>query len=121
MTFERSPSSVTRINTTKMFRALEIIHVRSSNKRLRLSKIPITDRSTPDRSAVIGIIRLENVFFVLVVCIDGTADITDGDGECSFPAGTLGARVTPLALQGGLDAIVGCDVVVVVSSYVVGV
>ena len=59
--------------------------------------------------------------FVLVVCVDGTADITDGNGECSFPAGTLGAWVAPLALQRGLDAVVGCDVVVVISSYVVGV
>ncbi len=104
-----------------MFRALKIIHIRSSNKRLRLTKIPITNRSAPYRPAIIGIIRLENILFVLVVCVDGTADITDGDGECSFPAGTLGAGVTPLALQGGLDAVVGCDVVVVVSGYVVGV
>ena len=104
-----------------MFRALKTIHIRSSNKRLRLRKIPITNRSTPYRPAIIRIIRLENILFVLVVCVDGTADITDGDGECSFPAGTLGARVTPLALQRGLDAVVGCDVVVVVSSYIVGV
>lgn len=81
-----------------MFRALEPIHIRSVNKRLRLIKIAITNRSAPYRPAVIGIIRLEDVLFVLVVCGDGTADIADGDGECSLPAGTLGAGVGPLAL-----------------------
>ena len=121
MTFERHLTSVPRINFTKMFRAFKPIHIRSSNERLRLIQIPITNRSTPYRPAVIGIIWLENILFVLVVCVDGTADITDGDGKCSFPAGTLGAWITPLALQRGLDAVVGCDVVVVISSYVVGV
>ena len=59
--------------------------------------------------------------FILVICGNGTADIADGDGEGSFPAGTLGAGVCPLALEGGLDAVVGCDVVVGVAGYVVGV
>ena len=81
-----------------MFRTFKPIHIRSSNKRLRLIKISVTNRSAPYRPAIIGIIRLEDILFALVVCVDGTADITDGNGECSFPAGTLGARVTPLAL-----------------------
>ena len=104
-----------------MFRALKPLHIRRRNKTLRLIKIPITNRSTPYRPAIIGIIRLEDVLFILVICGDGTADVTDGDGECSLPAWTLDAGIGPLALQGGLDAVVGCDVVVGVAGYVVGV
>ena len=104
-----------------MFRALKPLHVRRRNKRLRLIKIPITNRSAPYRPAIIGIIWLQNILFVLVICGDCTADVTDGDGECSFPTGTLGAGVGPLVLEGGLDAGVGGDVVVVVVGYIVGV
>lgn len=120
-TLAGGPNSVPRINFTKMFRALKPLHIRRRNKRLRLIKVPITNRSAPYRSAIIGIIRLEDVLFISIICGDGTADVTNRDGECSFPAGTVGAGVGPLALEGGLDAVVGCDVVVAVAGYVVGV
>ena len=104
-----------------MFRALKPHHIRRRNKTLRLTKIPTTNRSAPYRSAIIGIIRLQYILFVLVICSDGAADVANGDGEGSFPAGALGAGVGPLGLEGGLDAGVGCGGGVVVAGYVVGV
>ena len=104
-----------------MFRALKPHHIRRRNERLRLTKIPITNRSAPYRSAIIRIIRLQYILFALVICIDGTADVADGDCECAFPAGSLGAGIGPLGLEGGSDACVGCGGGIVVAGYVVGV
>ena len=104
-----------------MFRALKPLHIRRRNKRLRLIQIPTTNRPTPYRPAIITIIRLQNIFFILIIRINGTTNITDRDGESAFPAGPLSAGVSPLVLQSGLHAVVGGDVVVVVAGYVVGV
>ena len=104
-----------------MFRALKPHHIRRRNKTLRLTQIPTTNWSAPYRPAINRTIRLQYILFILVISGDGAADVADGDGECSFPAGTLGTGVAPLGLQGGLDAGVGCGGGVVVAGYVVGV
>lgn len=102
------------------FRAVPTRHLRRSNERLRSRQVATADGSTPYRPAVVPIVRLQNVLLIWVVRLYGRADIADWDGEGTFPAWTLGARIRPLAFKGRFHPVVRCSVVVIIVNYFVG-
>ena len=112
--------SISGTRTTSLFRAVKTCHLRCSNEGSCNRQVATADGSTPYRPAVVPVVRLQNVLLILVVRLYRRADITDWDGEGTFPAWTLGARIRPLAFsfERRFHPVVRCDVVVVASYFV---
>lgn len=106
-------------NYKPLFGLSKFCHLRCSNEGLRNRQVATADGSTPCRPAVVPVVRLQNVLLILVTRLYRRADITDWDGEGTFPAWTLGTRIRPLAFERRFHPVVRCDVVVVVASYFV--